>query len=406
MKILVLSHMYPNNINKSYGIFVHEQVKELKKLGHEVKVISPVPYAPPVIRKFKEKWKKYSLVNRYEKIEGIDVYYPRMITIPRNIMIEKSGSVYFYSIKKLVEEIKKSFEFDLIHAHVALPDGYAANVIGKKYNKPVILTIHGKDIYGTVNLNEKAQNSVKAALNKCDRLVVVSDKLKELTSKYTNKNINVIENGVDLKKVDGIKDIEILNKKYDGKIKVLSVGYLIERKGHRYVIEALKNLVDQYNNIIYLIVGEGEKYQELKELSKKYNLEGHIDFIGALTHDDVMRYMNICDVFILPSWNEAFGVVYAEAMASYKPVIGCKNEGIDGIIKDKKNGVLVESKSSKEIYNALKYLIENPYEREIIGKLARNTIEKFTWESNALKNIDLYKNAIAKYKDGDEHNGR
>lgn len=108
-----------------------------------------------------------------------------------------------------------------------------------------------------------------------------------------------------------------------------------------------------------------------------------------------MRLMRSCDIFILPSWNEAFGVVYLEAMANGKPVIACQGEGIDGIIKDKETGILVKPKDVDSLVKAMDYLLGNPDEARAIGTRARKLVlENYSWEKNAEKTIKVYQEVL------------
>jgi len=125
MKVLVISHMYPSAFNEIAGIFVHEQVKALINKGIEVQVVSPIPWTPFPINCLSSKWKKYSAVPEKTVYDGIIIWYPRYVTFPRAWFFASSGQRMYLGIKEVVKKIYQEFQFDLIHAHVALPDGFA-----------------------------------------------------------------------------------------------------------------------------------------------------------------------------------------------------------------------------------------------------------------------------------------
>jgi glycosyltransferase involved in cell wall biosynthesis len=101
--------------------------------------------------------------------------------------------------------------------------------------------------------------------------------------------------------------------------------YLINIKGIDYNIKAIQALSKKYPFLNYKIVGDGVEKDRLARLANDLKMNEHIEFLGRKTHQEVMKYMAECDIFSLPSWNEAFGVVYIEAMAHGKPVIiACK----------------------------------------------------------------------------------
>jgi len=141
-----------------------------------------------------------------------------------------------------------------------------------------------------------------------------------------------------------------------------------------------------------LIIGTGPEKKNLESLTEKLNIKNFIQFLGPLPHKKVMEYISICDIFSLPSWNEAFGVVYLEAMVHKKPVIAIKNQGIDGIIKNKKNGLLVDSKNVNQLTEAFHFLFSSPEITKEIGEMAQKTILKnYIWSNVVKKIIEVYK---------------
>jgi len=400
MRILVISHMYPSSFNEVNGIFVHQQVKQLRKQGSEVKVISPKPQTPFPFKYFFNKWKKYSEIPEKMIWEGIEVYYPRFLSFPKALFLESSGSRMYRGINDTVDEIYKDFKFDIIHSHVALPDGYCGMLVAKKYKKPLIVTIHGNDFYNTIYRNKKCRGNIKKVMSFSNKIIIVSNNLqkiaKEILDVEKNK-LKVISNGIDLKMFQANITNDSIVEEFRDKRIIVSVGYLIKRKAHRYVIESLSKINLKYSNIIYLIGGDGPEENNLRKLAKKTGLEESIKFLGRINHQEVIKIMNSCEIFILPSWNEAFGVVYLEAMANGKPVIACKGEGIDGIIKDKKTGILVKPKDVDSIVEAIDYLFSNPKKSREIGQRAKKLVlENYTWEKNAEKTIKIYQEVLEK----------
>jgi glycosyltransferase involved in cell wall biosynthesis len=120
-----------------------------------------------------------------------------------------------------------------------------------------------------------------------------------------------------------------------------------------------------------------------------------VEFLGQLSHKKVMEYMAVTDIFSLPSWNEAFGVVYIEAMAQGKPVIGCQGEGIEDFVEDGKTGLLAKPKDVDSLVKALDFLLSHPTEAQEIGKRAGDLVLKhYTWEKNAEKTIEVYQEVL------------
>jgi len=143
--------MYPVSYNPVYGIFVHKQVNALAKAGVDVRVVSPVPWAPWPLDHMSGKWRGYSEVPDRADIEGITVHYPRYLTFPRAWFFSSSGERMYRGIRELVSDIRKDFPFDLIHAHVALPDGHAVSMLAEEHGCPFVVTIHGQDFQQVIH---------------------------------------------------------------------------------------------------------------------------------------------------------------------------------------------------------------------------------------------------------------
>jgi hypothetical protein len=399
MKILIISHMYPSSFNKVEGIFVKQQAEELKKQGYEVKVMSPVLWAPFPIKHLSKKWKGYSQVPLEIKENGIEVYYPRYLTFPKALFFTSSGKRMYWGIRGVVAKIYEDFKFDIIHSHVALPDGYAGMKIAKNYKKPLIVTIHGQDFQQTIYKSRKCQKIIKRVVNFSKKTIVVSDKLKNIglnKLKINFQKLIVISNGINTEDIY-VKESNLIER-YRGKKIILSVSHLIKIKGIDLNIKAIARLIGKYSNIVYLIIGDGKQRKNLKNLAKNLNITNNVKFLSQLSHDKAMEYMSICDIFSLPSWNEAFGVVYIEAMAHGKPVVACKEEGIDGIIKHEETGLLEKPKDSDAIVKAIDFLLSNPRKAQKIGEKAKKLVlENYTWQKNAEKTSKIYKNVIKNY---------
>lgn len=398
MNILIISHMYPSTFSVSTELFIHQQVLALSRVGHEVKVICPIPYSPFPLKYLSSKWKKYSEVPKMMIWDGIEVYYPRYIEFPKAFLFYSSGERMYRGIIKTSREIFECFPFDVVHSHVALPDGYAGMLISEKYKKPLIVTIHGVDLQQTIFRNKKCKDSIKKVIDHSGKIIVVSNKLRDVGIDQLNaKNdkIVVINNGIMLS--DVFQNKTELAKKYVGKRILLSVSNLIKTKGIDYNIKAFAKLNKKYSNLIYIVIGNGPEKDNLKKLAINLGVSDSVIFLSdeAKDHDKIIEYMSICDIFTLPSWNEGFGIVYIEAMANDKPVIACKGEGPTGFIKDKETGILVEPKNVESVAGALDYLLSNPQKAlEIAERGKKLVLEKYTWERICRQISDVYKSVV------------
>lgn len=392
MKILVISHMYPSAINPTYGIFIHKQVNALKNQGCEVKVVSPVPYAPWPLPLLRKKWEGYASIPRQDFIAGLEIIYPRYLEFPGSFLQGYSGFFMYLGLRKTINKIYESFPFDLIHAHVALPDGQAANLLNKKFKVPTVVTVHGQDFQSTIK-RSNCRKQLFSTLDSADKIITVSTKLKNivLDQPFSSK-ITVINNGIDLgdSRPDTLSDIVPNGKR------IISISNLKKTKGIDLNLGAISSLVRKYPDLEYYIVGDGEERNNLEKLRDQLNLTNNVFFLGKMDHPQAMKKLSEADIFSLPSWQEGFGVAYIEAMSQGKPVIGVQGEGISDVIVHGKNGLLVQPQDVDAVIKALDTLLSNPALAISLGEAGRKTVsEGYTWNQNASKTVEVYKELLS-----------
>ncbi|QXE18506.1 glycosyltransferase [Clostridium sp. 001] len=385
--VLVISHMYPSSSNSVLGIFVHKQVQKLINEGCRVKVVCPVPYVPAFLGNIK-KYKAYIDIPSKMVLDGVEVFYPRYIEFPGGLFLQYSGFFMYLGIRKVISKLYKKFKFDVIHAHTAIPVGFASISLSKKYKVPFVVTIHGQDFQYTIKKNNMCRKNVTKVLKSADKIITVSNKLRNIIEKkeLLDKTV-VINNGINPEECVADKQIEL-----EGDYVMLSVSALIKTKGIDLNIRAVSKLVNIYPTIKYYVIGDGEEYRNLKRLVDNLSLNKNVIFLGKLPHSQVIKYMSPkCDVFALPSWQEGFGIVYIEAMNSGIPVIGVKGQGIEDVIVDKKNGFLVEPHDLDDLVCTIDYILSHKDKAKIVGENGKKTVlSEFTWLRNAQKTIHIY----------------
>ena len=398
MNVLVLSHMYPVSYNTAYGIFVHEQVKELIKQGCEVKVVSPVPCAPFPINHMNAKWESYSRVPGRRTWEGIDVHYPRYLAFPKNLFQASSGLRMYLGIKEQVREMHREFPFNIIHAHVPLPDGYAGMLLSRKFKVPLVVTVHGGTLYSITKERKAAYNAMQRPLKAASAVVTVSDKNRKILQSLGVSEVRVVSNGIPLGLVQQLDSnrVKRLRNSIQSKYFLLGVGNLVPRKKFAVAIRAVSKLILRGYDITYVIIGEGDDRERLLKLIKELRLEEKVRILPRQDElTKVYEYMKACDIFVLPSIMEGFGVVFAEAMAFGKPVIGCEEGVVPDLVQDRKTGLLVPKDDVDSLAEALDFLLSHPDEAKAMGERGRKLVLKnYTWEKNAEKTIEIYKEVL------------
>jgi len=327
--------------------------------------------------------------------DGIEVYHPRYISFPRAYFFEYSGWFYYLGIRKTIEKIHREFPFDIIHAHVALPDGYGALLADRVHKKPLVVTLHGLDMATTIHRNDKCKQCILEVFEAANKVICVSSKLrKRCLEVYDHETkFEVVSNGMSLDKI--VEAPGQLREKYEGKKVLLTVGSLYRLKGHDYVIRALPEIIERVPALVYLIVGSGPEEDCLKRLMDELGLNDYVEFCGRKDHETVMEYMSICDLFVMPSWDEGFGIVYLEAMAHGKPVIACRGQGIEDVIVDGETGLLVKPKDLENLKKAMIRLLANRSLAENMGRRGKQVVlSDFTWGKGVQKLLEIYEEVL------------
>jgi len=379
--------MYPNNYNPNLGIFVKKQIEALLEFDIKVTVIAPIPLVFPFIKYLSSKWRNYSLISKEEFHDETRVIHTRFLAIPNGFLKQYWAYSNYFLFKKIILELNKKEKIDIVHVHGSAPDDYAGYLISQKLKIPYIQTLHGDAL---LNLSQKGRrfSRSKIAIEKADAVIAVSSKIESKVYDLTNrkKNIFKILNGY----VPFTLDQTTINNTNEKVFNIFFAGNLIDQKGCHLLIEAFSKIHSKYKSLKLQIAGDGVEANNLKEISKKLGIESKVTFYGNIEHNRLLLLMSQCDIFIMPSWDEAFGIVYLEAMSFAKPVIGTLGEGIDDLIQDGENGLLVKPKSVNSIVEKLTLLIENKKLRATIANNGYQSAKRLTWEFNAEQVINIY----------------
>ena len=389
MKILTFTTLYPNNRQQRHGIFVEQRLRKLlQKEDVDAKVVAPVPWFPFKSDKFGA-YANYSHVKATDNRFGVEIKHPRYIVIPKIGMAVTpfllALSAYF-TIKGI---IKEGFDFDLIDAHYYYPDGVAAALIGKWLNKPVTITARGTDI-NLIPQYILPRMMILWAAKQAKASITVSEALKvEMCALGAEeKKIYVLRNGVDLEFFQPKKREELRsNNDIVGRC-LLSVGNLVELKGHHLVIDAMLEL----SNDTLLIVGTGKQLNALQKQVETLKLQSRVRFLGALTHLQLVDIYNISDVLILASSREGLANVLLESMACGTPVVATNICGTPEVVKSQEAGVLINERVPKAIVKGVNQIFKDYPSRDNTRKYAEN----FSWEKTVNSLSILLKNIINK----------
>jgi glycosyltransferase involved in cell wall biosynthesis len=228
-------------------------------------------------------------------------------------------------------------------------------------------------------------------LQSSQRVVCVSEQVRQRVLEGTGSacRTSVVYNGVD-------PEMFSPDNRPSTAPRILSVGNLIPIKGHDVLIRSVASLVSEFPTLSIEIIGDGPELSRLKALAASLQIADRVSFAGRRSRREVAEAMRQCTIFALPSKYEGLGCVYLEAMATGKPVIGCRGQGIAEIVQQGSNGFLVGPDNEKELTLALAILLRDEPRRRGIGAAARDTIEdRLTLASQAESLARIYRESSA-----------
>jgi phosphatidylinositol alpha-mannosyltransferase len=349
--------------------------KEFKKRGIETKIIAP----------------------RRKRSEN---YGKDVILLGTSFPFPFSGGISDLGINfnpLSIEKVLKKEGFDVLHFHnFGFPSTLqilASPSTSKTLN---ILTFHA-NIKGSKFLKRfpfLLYLVKKIADWRIDGIIGVAPLNLEPFKKYKKPKI-VIPNGIDLEIFN--PNVPKIKKFLDGKINILFLGRIEERKGLIYLLKAYKILEKKFTpspksggGLRLIVVGDGPQKKEMEEFVKENGLK-EVVFEGQIKEDEVVNYYTTCDLFCSPATHgESFGLVLVEAMACQKPVVAFANEGYFQFLHNKKGGILVKNKDWRDLAKKLEILIKNQKLREKMGKIALKEAEEYSWTKIADRVLDFY----------------
>ncbi len=299
--------------------------------------------------------------------------------------------MFFFAALKLPQLTRKK-QYDVIHYFFGLPTGFLSLLPGPQNNIPYVISLRGSDVpgYDKYNKNLQKAHRILAPITRkiwknAGQMIAVTNSLKE-TAQLTAplQKFHVIPNGVES------IFLKVLSSADPNKtdLKLISVARLIERKGIHHILYALADLQDP--DISLLIVGSGSAEAELKKICNDLSLEKVVTFYGFCDPRILPELYAEADVFILPSQAEAFGNVFAEAMACGLPVIGTDIGGIPDLV-GKENGILTKPGDIDQIKHAIVTLKNSrPLRKQMQLANRKKITAHYSWESVANQHVTLY----------------
>lgn len=370
--ILTLTGLFPSAARPRHGIFVEERLRHLVAAGDiKATVLAPVPWFPFTNRRFGE-YADFARTPRREIRHGIEVHYPRYPVIPKAGM-NVAPFLMALALLPHVRRIRRQHpDLALIDSHFLYPDGVAACLLGRWLGLPVLMTARGSD----VNLYPEyavPRALIRWAVGTAARVVTVSEALRNrlLALGANPARVVTLRNGVDLQRFRPGDRAAARSRLGLTGATVLSVGNLLELKGHHLLIEALPDLP----GVTALIAGEGPLRASLERLARDRGVADRVRLPGNLPQEELVACYNAADLLVLASSREGMPNVVLESLACGTPVVATPVGGIPELIDTEASGRVLPERSAAAIAATVRALLAAPPDRDRVAAQGA----RFSW---------------------------
>jgi|GEM_PF-7096308 len=374
-KILVITKMFPAKNFMQDCIFNKKLIDYMSNKYDDLQfnIIRPVIWIPKIPYIY-DKLNSVKVIGHTSEsvINSYRIDYIPILSYGSSFL-SFQGESYYLSLIKKIEPIIKNY--DIIHSHKIYPDGYASVKLGKKFNKPVLMHIHGSDV--NIGLyDNKLKKHYKYVFDNCKALITVSNDLKKKIidqyPQHSNK-IHVAVNGVNLNEfIDNKKNINVSNQKQNSYKKIITfIGRVEDQKGINELLNACKDLKEKRNDFIIYLIGKykDKDYKKYHEYVLKNNITDFVRFIGEVNHESVISWLKFSHFSVLPSYMEGTPMAVLESLASGTPVVATNIGGIPDLLNSYPDrGMLIDPNNIGQLTDAMDKMLDKNKDKESILK--------------------------------------
>jgi glycosyltransferase involved in cell wall biosynthesis len=389
--VVVYTTLFPSAAQPHAGLFIRERMFRIAR-ELPLTVVAPVPWFP--LQGLLRAWRPHfrPAPPAHEVQSGIEVLHPRFFSVP-GLAKQLDGFFLALGTVAMLRRLKRAGRLDVLDAHFAYPDGYAATLVGRWLGVPVTITLRGTESRHAGAFGFRTL--VRAALTRARRVFAVADALKRVAISLgiPEQKVLVVGNGVDtavFRPVDRDEARRALGLPLDAPV-VVTVGGLVERKGFHRVIEQLPALQARLPGLRYLIVGgpspEGDFSSRLREQVAELGLGDSVRFLGAMAPAELPAPLSAADVFVLATRNEGWANVLLEAMACGLPVVTTDVGGNAEVVSSDTLGTLVPFGNGDALRAAIATALAKRWDRQAIIEHARAN----AWDGRIARLVDEFR---------------
>jgi teichuronic acid biosynthesis glycosyltransferase TuaC len=417
-RVAVVAEFYPSRRDPVLGIWAHRQALAARDAGAQVHVLVLHRLVPPRASLsagpggFTGALSERLREPRTQVRDGLPITYVPYVSPPRERSYPSWGAWAAAPLALALRRLARSFPYELIHAHNAVP---AADAVRRaRLAAPLVVSVHGGDVFYTAGRGQNGAVAVAQGLGAARLVLANSQGIAELAQAHGAGETRVVHLGAELPPAQRSARRE--GAPYEGLARethgrahapwmgigradvksLVTVAHLVARKRHADVLRALAVLGQRYPTLRYTIIGEGPERTALEGFARRLEVADRVDFLGQLAPEEALERARRCTLFVMPSTDEAFGVAYVEAMAAGLPAIGCRGEpGPEEIAAAGDGFLLVPPGDIERLTQRIEELLSDPQRLREAGQRARATVAaQFTWERCGQQTLAAYEHAL------------
>lgn len=378
MKILAISHLFPHLEEKRYGIFVARQLSEMHRRGADITVIVPVVWCPAFLRFFK-RWQAYNHRRPLCKYNGLKTIPVPYIRPPGNWYNRWAGLVTFWAMRKKALELHKTRPFDVIYATDFFPDGDAAVRLSRYLSLPAACLCIGVDVNVTAHSSNTIYRHFVRTARALDGILACGKSVADGTDAVSGKRALCVYGVVDAEEFSPVRDKRPLRSELRlpaGKVIALYAGYLQERKGIYELAEAFCRIQKTCPNTFLVMCGGGPEEARLRRFIQRRNIEHMVHLVGEVEPEQMGKWMQASDLFVLATHTEGMPNVVMEAMACGLPVVTTEVGGLPEALGGCEGVKVVPPRDVDKFKDAVLQVVHDTQLRQRMGLAARQWAEK------------------------------
>jgi len=386
VKILVLSSLYPNDAQRRHGIFIEHRVAHLTRPGDAVRVVAPVPWFPSAHPRF-GRYADFARVPAAAVRRGVTISHPRHPVVPK-IGMAAAPWLMAAALYPYIARLRRTFDFDVIDSYYLYPDGVAAAILARLFDRPYLMSALGSDV-SLIPHYPAERRMILAAVAKAAAVTTVCGALRDelLALGAAAEKVSVVEHGVDLALFRPPADRDALRRSLGiAGPAILSVGHLIDRKGHDLVIRAVAALP----GVTLMIAGDGPREAALRALAAALGVAARVRFLGHVDQQRLPDLYGAADVTVNGADREGIANVLLESLACGTPLVATPIWGSPEVVKVPAAGLLSADRSAAAIGAAVARLLDALPDRAATRAYA----ERYDWRETGRQHRALLAAAV------------